>query len=78
MQLMLGDDDREVVNQLALPIELTKRPAFFEAVASALADCPGAVHRVARVIQRQFFDPPVRSTDATAPRHHLRRALARA
>jgi hypothetical protein len=76
MPLMLTDSDRDVVMNLALPIELTKRAAFLEAVAAALADVPqpgpGAVHRVARVIQRQFFVPPALSADAVQPRHLIR------
>jgi hypothetical protein len=50
---------------LAQPIEQRQRPDFLAAVAAELeanrqagAVGIGSVHRVARAVQRRFFDPP--------------------
>jgi hypothetical protein len=50
---------------LAQPIEQRLRPEFLAAVAAELeangqagAVGTGSVHRVARAVQRRFFDPP--------------------
>jgi hypothetical protein len=73
MTLMLADDDREIVMQLAAPLELNKRDAFLIAVEEALAGVavpgPGVIHRAARAAQRQFFDAPEISPNAAGPRH---------
>jgi hypothetical protein len=36
----------------------------------------GSVHRVARVVQRRYFDPP-ELPNASAPRHGARAAVAK-
>jgi len=63
MPLQLNDDEMSVLLSLAGPIDQQRRPQFLQEVAEELeasgqAGGPGAVHRVARQIQRRFFDPP--------------------
>ena len=56
--LRLTDSEMDLINRLATPIAVEKRPAFLAAVATALeleaGIGEGAVHRAARVAQRQF------------------------
>ena len=64
MPLHLNDDEMNVLLSLAGPIDQQRRAAFLTAVtaeieASGQAGGPGVVHRVGRVVQRRFFDPPV-------------------
>jgi hypothetical protein len=73
--LQLSDDEMTVLLALAGPIEQHLRPQFLEAVAAELEVKrqageigEGAVHRVARTIQRQFFDPPQLAQTAQGPR----------
>jgi hypothetical protein len=63
--LHLNDDEMTVLRQLAEPLNQTQRGAFLVAVAAELeagehagAVGIGSVHRVGRVVQRKFFDPP--------------------
>ena len=63
--LQLSDDEMSVLMRLAEPIDHRLRPEFLQAVAAELeaGGQPGAVgigsvHRVARTVQRRFFDPP--------------------
>ena len=65
MPLHLSDEEMTVLRQLAEPIDQKQRSAFLAAVAAELeaggqagAVGIGSVHRVARTIQRRFFDPP--------------------
>ena len=65
MPLALSDDEMTVLRHLAEPIDQKHRPAFLAAVAAELeaggqagAVGIGSVHRVARTVQRRFFDPP--------------------
>ena len=57
------DEEMELLLSLCQPIEQHLRPQFLSAVATELeasgqADGPGLVHRVARQVQRQFWEPP--------------------
>ena len=63
--LHLSDEEMDLLLALAAPIDQRQRPEFLAAVAAELeANGPagavgiGSVHRVARTVQRRFFDPP--------------------
>jgi hypothetical protein len=61
--LSLDDSELETVMALAAPLPPENRVPFLEAVADELAAQgaevgPGAVHRVARSLQRRFVDLP--------------------
>jgi hypothetical protein len=63
--LPLNDHEMTILRSLAEPIEQHRRPQFLEEVAAELEARrqageigEGAVHRVARTVQRRFFDPP--------------------
>jgi hypothetical protein len=63
--LQLNDDEMSVLRRLAEPIDHQRRPQFLEEVAAELEAKrqvgeigEGAVHRVARDLQRKYFDPP--------------------
>jgi hypothetical protein len=60
--LQLNDDEMSVLMALAGPIDQHLRPQFLREVAAEIEANgqagPGAVHRVGRVVQRRFFDPP--------------------
>jgi hypothetical protein len=63
--LQLTDAEMTVLRQPGEPIDQRQRSAFLEAVAQKLEaggpSCAvriGSVHRVGRVVQRRFFDPP--------------------
>ena len=61
--LHLSDEDMDLLLTLAGPIDQQLRPQFLQEVAQELeasgqAGGPGAVHRVGRVVQRRFWDPP--------------------
>jgi hypothetical protein len=75
MPLSLSPAEMNLLLQLAAPIELQKRSEFLTEVAEALARTggigEGAVHRLARVIQRKYFDPP-EFTNIVAARHGAR------
>ena len=65
MPLSLNDEQKDLLLSLAQPIDQTQRAAFLAAVAAELeANGPagavgiGSVNRVARTVQRRFFDPP--------------------
>jgi hypothetical protein len=67
MPLHFSDEEKDLLLSLAQPIEQKQRGAFPAAVAAALeleaggqagAVGIGAVHRVARTVQRRFWDPP--------------------
>jgi hypothetical protein len=77
MPMQLNDDELDLLHRLALPIAPERRPEFLAAVADALeletgGIGEGAVHRVARSLQRKFWEPPTLSADAQAPRHLVR------
>jgi hypothetical protein len=63
--LQLSDDEMQLLRDLSLPLEQSKRGPFLQAVAVALEASRqrgtlgnGEIHRVARLAQRDFFDPP--------------------
>lgn len=67
MPLHLSDEEMDLLLTLAAPIEQCQREQFLVEVAAELEAAaaqtgvgpgPGAVHRVARTVQRRFFDPP--------------------
>jgi hypothetical protein len=73
--LQLSDDEMSVLMSLAGPIDQQRRPQFLQEVAQELEAKrqageigEGLVHRLARTIQRKYFDPPS-LTNATAPVH---------
>ena len=72
MPLSLSPAEMTILHALAAPIELQKRAEFLTKVAEALERAggigEGAVHRVARVVQRRYFDAP-EFTTLTAARH---------
>jgi hypothetical protein len=81
MPLHLSDEEMDLLLSLAAPIDQRLRTEFLTAVAAELeASGPagavgtGSVHRVARSVQRRFFDPPQISPNTTAPVHRGRAA----
>jgi hypothetical protein len=65
MPLQLNDDEMSVLMTLAGPIDQRLRPQFLEEVAQELEAKrqagevgEGSVHRLARQIQRKYWDPP--------------------
>jgi hypothetical protein len=75
MPLSLTDDEKDLLLSLAQPIDQKQRAAFLAAVAAELeasgqagAVGIGSVHRTARAVQRQFFDPPQLSNAGNAAR----------
>jgi hypothetical protein len=64
MPLMLTDAERAMLHALAAPIAENRRPEFMGAVTTKLeaagpaAIGPGALHRTARTVLRDFWDPP--------------------
>jgi hypothetical protein len=62
MPIDFSDEEKHLLMTLAQPIDQRRRSEFLQAVAAQLETCPepgpGAVHRIARAVQRRFFDPP--------------------
>jgi hypothetical protein len=63
--LHLSDEEMDLLLALAAPIDQRLRTEFLTAVAAELEANGqagtvgiGSVHRVARTVQRRFFDPP--------------------
>jgi hypothetical protein len=63
--LHFSDEEKDLLLMLPQPIDQRLRPDFLAAVAAELeangqsgAVGIGSVHRVARTVQRRFFDPP--------------------
>ena len=58
-----SDNLQSIVDSAAMPLRPSDRPLFFEAVGAELQQYseigPGIVFRVARELQRKFFDPPL-------------------
>ena len=69
-----SDEEKEVLLSLAQPVAFGKRPEFLERVAQELATCPhrgpGALHQIARDIQRDFVLTSLRT--AAEPRPGLK------
>jgi hypothetical protein len=73
MPIAFTDEEMTLLINLSGPIAPAARPAFMQEVAQELEACGqgggvGAVHRVGRVVQRRYFDPPT-LTNQTAPVH---------
>jgi hypothetical protein len=67
MPLSLSTEELDLLLALAQPIEQRERERFLREVAQELEAAsaqtgigpgPGVVHRMARTVQRRFFDPP--------------------
>lgn len=67
MPLSLSTEELDLLLALAAPIDHRQREQFLQEVAQELEAAaertgigpgPGVVHRVARTVQRRFFDPP--------------------
>ena len=63
MPLELNDSEMALLTELAQPIDQRLRHDFLRAVAAELEARPaaigeGAVHRIARAVQRRFWEPP--------------------
>jgi hypothetical protein len=64
MPLTLTDTERAMLDAQARPIDNARRPEFMGAVAKELeaagpaAVGPGALHRTARTVLRDFWSPP--------------------
>ena len=63
--LELNDSEMSMLLTLSAPIDQRLRPQFLQEVAQELEAKrqageigEGSVHRVARTVQRRFFDPP--------------------
>ena len=65
--LQLNDDEMDLLLVLAAPIDQRLRTEFLTAVAAELEAASaqtgvgpglGVLHRVGRVVQRRYFDPP--------------------
>jgi hypothetical protein len=58
----LHPEEQALVIALAQPIAPPRREAFVQAVEQRLGASPvigpGAAHRIAREVQRDYFDPP--------------------
>jgi hypothetical protein len=55
--LQLTDDEKMIVVTLAGPIDQRRQAEFLQEV-EAGAIGAGSVHRLARTIQRKYFEPP--------------------
>jgi hypothetical protein len=65
MPLSLSTEEMDLLLSLAAPIDQRQREQFLTEVTAAIEEeaartsvGPGLVHRVARTVQRRFFDPP--------------------
>jgi hypothetical protein len=82
MPLMLNDAEMDLLHRLALPIAPERRGEFLEAVTDELETAggvvgEGAVHRAARAVVLQFWEPPEFNPNIQgAPRHNRPRAVA--
>ena len=76
--LQLNDEEKDMLLSLAQPIDQRLRSEFLAAVeaelsASGQGGGVGAVHRIGRVVQRRFWDPP-QSTALGTPQRRGERA----
>jgi hypothetical protein len=65
MPLSFSAEEMDLLLSLAAPIDQRQRTQFLTEVTTAIEEeaartsvGPGLVHRVARTVQRRFFDPP--------------------
>ena len=80
--LQLTDDEMSMLRRLAEPLDQQRRTQFLQEVAAELEAQrqvgeigEGSVHRVARMLQRKFFDPP--EFPGAEPRHDRQRLAGR-
>jgi hypothetical protein len=73
--MQLGPEEMRLLLELSEPLEQSRRPAFLqeatrriEAAAPQNGVGPGFVHRVGRVVQRDYFDPPDLRVSRVGPR----------
>jgi hypothetical protein len=68
MPLNFTDEEKNQLLELAQPIDQARRDRFLQELAQELEAAaaqtgvgpgPGGVHRIGRVVQRRFFNPPV-------------------
>jgi hypothetical protein len=63
MPVSLSASELALIHHAAAPLERDRKDAFVTAVLAALEGIPelgeGAVHRVIRETQRQYWDPPI-------------------
>ena len=71
--LSLTSEEIDILLSLAAPIDPSSRPLFMQEVTDALAAAGergvGVTFRIAKPIQRKFWDPPELASEAYAPRH---------
>ena len=74
MPIDFSDEEKDVLLSLAQPVAFGKRPEFLEKVAEQLANYPhrgpGALHQIARAVQRDFVLTSLRT--AAEPRPGLK------
>jgi hypothetical protein len=75
MPIAFTDEEMSLLINLSGPIAPAARTAFLDAVAAELEAKGqprgvGIVHQTARRVQRQFWEPPQISPNASAPQHH--------
>ena len=65
MPLALTTEEMDLLLSLAAPIDQRQRTQFLTEVTTVIEEeaartsvGPGLVHRVARTVQRRFYDPP--------------------
>ena len=82
MPLALTSEEMDLLLSLSAPLDQQRRPQFLQEVAAELEAQrqageigEGAVHRVARALQRKFFDPP--EFPGAEPRHDRQRLAGR-
>jgi hypothetical protein len=66
MPLSLATEEMDLLRALSEPIDQRRRTEFMAEAAWRIEEAsprdgvgPGVVHRVGRVVQRAYFDPPV-------------------
>jgi hypothetical protein len=60
--IRLSDSELAAVFEAARPLDVSRRDAFLQDVATLLHGCveigPGTVHRICAEVQRRHWDPP--------------------
>jgi hypothetical protein len=62
--IRLSDAELQIVVEAARPIAPRLRDSFLRTIASELANLgdqlgPGSITRIVRMVQKQFYDPPL-------------------
>jgi hypothetical protein len=73
--MQLGPEEMRLLLELSEPLEQSRRPAFLQEATRRIEEAssqngvgPGFVHRVGRIVQRDFFDPPDLRVGRVGPR----------